>query len=347
VTIEELSKSEGIWGSEESDNDDIVLKSSIRFIRNIGGYVFPRCLSGDQRDKVAGSLIKRIEENEDCTDSSFINLQSCSPVDRHILFERNIINDMIHDNGDMEKSTLVLSKKQNHFYLLNVRDHLQLIINHSGFHFKDIYIFGKKTISKIEDGIGFAFTAERGYLTSNPDFSGSGIEMSATLHLAEYLYPGTINEIIVDLKKRGLALKSSWIDGYYVIVTGNAAGMTDKSVYDMMTEGLKETIEKERKVREEAYDENRTRIEDRVWRSYGLLLSCRTITLFEALDLLSQVRFGVSLGIIGYLTIKDINVLLYYIQDSHLVKRYGLAEGDGSLENMRAQFIRNYLKEVL
>ena len=71
------------------------------------------------------------------------------------------------------------------------------------------------------------------------------------------------------------------------------------------------------------------------------------ISLFEALELLSNVRLGISLGIINYVSVRDINLLLHYIQDYHLRKRYNLRDESVKLEEVRANFIRDYLKEVI
>ena len=103
----------------------------------------------------------------------------------------------------------------------------------------------------------------------------------------------------------------------------------------------------EKDARESSYNDNRTLIEDKVWRSYGILLSSRLISLYEALDHLSSLRLGISLGIINYITIKDLNLLLYYIQDYHLRKIYNLYGINGNIEEARARFLRDYLKEVI
>jgi len=342
MTIEDLVKSEGIWNSEEKSNADIVLKSSIKFSRNIEGYVFPHKLNRKEKEALTTLLLEKIEENKYCSSFTIYHLDKCSSIDKRIFFERNILQD-----DTINGSALVLSHDENYHFLLNGLDHFKFITNSSGYHFDRIYVFGKRVLTDIEKRLGFTYSPGFGYLTSSLRDSGSGIKLSMTLHLAGMVYSGRMNELIIELNKNGLQLNGSWIDGYYEIYNEYSTGLIEKDIYKHTLLHFQNIIKKEVAVRESIYSSSRRTIEDKVWRSYGLLLSCRLISLFEALDLLSHLRFGLSLGIINYLTLKDINVLLFYIQDYHLRKRYNILDKDVNLEEVRALFIRDYLKEVL
>ncbi|MGQ9615317.1 MAG: hypothetical protein ACUVWJ_02835 [Spirochaetota bacterium] len=341
MTIEELAKSEGIWSSEESCDVDIVLKSSVSFRRNLKGYLFSHKLGKKERESLNSLILTKIEGVEDCKGWSIYDLEKCSLIDKKIFFERNIIEDDSCNHG-----ILVVSRDQNCYFILNNRDHVRLVTNGYGFHFESIYHLGKKIIAGVENNLRFEWNKEFGYLTANPLNCGSGIAFSITLHLAGLVGSGKINELLFDLEKRGLYLHSGWIDGYYEISNKKSAGIIEKELYNSIKENFKNIVHRERAEREDVYRLNKSLIEDRVWRSYGLLLSCRLLSLFEALDLLSHLRLGISLGIIDYIGIKEINLLLYYIQDYHLRKRYGVQEISSEMDGLRAQFIREYLKNI-
>ncbi len=342
MTIEELAKSEGIWSSEEKCDADIVLKSSTRFRRNLKGYVFAHKLGKMERESLTTLLNTSIGRIESCSGWPVYNLEQCNNYDKKIFFERNILEDDTYNN-----SVLILSRDQNCYFILNQRDHVQFVSNGYGFHFDSIYLHGKKVIAEIEKNLGFEWNKDFGYLTAYPGNCGPGISFSVTLHLAGLVSSGKINELLFDLEKRGLALRSSWIDGYYEIYNKNSAGMVEKNLYESTINHFEGIVAMERAVRDNVYNSNRLSIEDKVWRSYGILLSCRLLSLFEAFDLLSHLRLGISLGIMNYISIKDINLLLYYVQDYHLRKRYGVEDDDSDLEELRVKFLRDYLKEVI
>lgn len=173
------------------------------------------------------------------------------------------------------------------------------------------------------------------------------MEMVMTLHLPGLIFSSRINEIVFELEKKGIGVRSAWVDGYYEIFNKSTMGLVEKDIYKNTLAGFQRIIKYERESREKEYNSNRLLIEDKVWRSYGILLSSRLISLYEAFDLLSYLRLGISLGIISYLTIKDINLLLFYIQDFHLKKRYNIDDEDQNMEEVRAQFLIEYLKEVM
>ncbi len=342
MTIEDLAKSEGIWNSEIKDNLDVVLKSSIKFFRNIEGYAFAHKLGKKDREKLNKLLIEDIQKNAYCTQFSIYRLSDFSYRDKKIFYERNIIRD---DRAD--ESIIVLSKNQNFYFIIGDRDHIEFVNMKPGFHFDDIYIYGKNVINEIENKLSFVFSQKHGYLNSQPNRCGSGMEIIITLHLAGLIISDRINEIAIKLEKNGLGLRGSWLEAYYEIYNKKSTGLVEKEVYENALSNFQKIIQNEREARKSIYNANKVLIEDRVWRSYGILLSSRLISLYEALDLLSYLRLGISLGIINYLTIKNINLLLYYIQDFHLRKIYNIEDENKNLEEVRAQFLRDYLKEVI
>ena len=342
MTIEELAHSEGIWNSETKDNSNIVLKSSVKYFRNLEGISFAHKLPKKEKEKVCKTILENIVSNESLPDFTIYRLKEISPFDKNILVERNILTD--NRNGN---SILVLSHNQSYYFILCDKDHIEYVTHKSGFHFNDIYLDGKKVILEIENRIKFAFSRSFGYHTANPDNSGSGLEMVLTVHLPGLIFSSKINEVIFELGKQGIGVRSSWVDGYYEVFNKYSKGLVEKDVYKHCMDSFKRIIRYERESRENEYALNKKLIEDKVWRSYGILLSSRLISIYEALDLLSYLRLGISLGIINYLKIKDINLLLFYIQDFHLKKRYNIDMENQNLEEVRAKYLRDYLKEVM
>ncbi len=342
VTIEELVKNEGIWSRTESSYTDIVLKSSVKLSRNVEGFLFPHKLKRKDREAVNSFILEKIAENRFCTEHTVYNLKKCPDIDRQILIERNILYDDVDNDA-----VVVLSHDESFYFLLNAHDHIQFVATVPGYSFDWNYDFTKKMMDELGKVIRFEYSSHFGYLMAYTNKSGSGMELSVTIHPAGMIYSGRMNELISELSRKGLGLRGSWIDGYYEIYNKDSIGRTGQEILEHIHSCFQEIINRERAVREALYSSDKRAVEDRVWRSYGLLLSCRLLSVYEALDLLAQLRFGLSLGIIDYLSLKDINLLLFYIQDYHLKKRYGIMKNNKDIEEVRATFIRDYLKEVL
>ena len=89
---------------------------------------------------------------------------------------------------------------------------------------------------------------------------------------------------------------------------------------------------------------DRKRLEDRVWRAYGMLKHARLLPSDEAMMLLSAVRMGVNLGLIDRLTIHTVNELFIQTQPAHLQKLEGRKLESPERDIARASFIRGRLE---
>jgi protein arginine kinase len=342
VTIEDLAKSQGIWSSGVKDNSDIVLKSSLKISRNIDGYAFSHKLGKKERESIQSFILKTIQNNNSLPAFSIYALNEMSSEDRKIFYERNIIRE-----SKPEKYTILLSDDQNCYIVLGGQEHIELVTLQSGFRVDEAYFAGKKLIDDLRSLFKFVYDQKLGYLSADPNHLGSGVEILVTLHLAGLTLSDRVNEISADLEKKGFGLRGSWLDAYYEVYNKRSTGLIEEDLYEGALHQFERVVKTEKDVRESICNDNRIVIEDKVWRSYGILLSSRLMSLYEALDHLSYVRLGISLGIINYMSIKDINLLLYYIQDYHLRKNYNLNSLDGNLEEARARFLRDYLKEAI
>lgn len=342
MTIEDIARSEGIWGVSAQDSSDIVLKSSLKFFRNVEGYRFPHKLEKKDKERLNQLLVDCIKINEIYSDVSVYNIDELLITDRKILYERNIIKDERIGGG-----TLVIDPGQNYYFFLCDSDHVDFCAEKSGFCFDELFSYSKTVLYSFGKKINFAFSPKFGYLTSNPKFAGSALQLRAYLHLPALVFSGRINEIAAEFDKKGLGVRSSWVEGYYEIYSKSSLGFLEKDLMESAVSNFRKVEQLEREVREAEYNVNRTALEDKIWRSYGILLSARLLSLYEALELLSSLRLGIGLGLMSNIMIKDINVLLYFAQDYHLRERYNIKDMNKNMDETRAQFLREYLKEVM
>jgi protein arginine kinase len=342
VTIEDIARSEGIWSVSAQDSSDIVLKSSLKFFRNVEGYPFPQRLEKKEKEQLSTLLVDCIKINEIYSDLSVYNIDELLLTDRKILYERNIIKDERVGGG-----TLVIDSAQNYYFFLCDSDHVDFIAEKSGFCFEQIYSYSKTVLFGFGKKIDFAFSPKYGYLTANPRHAGPALQLRAYLHLPALVFTGRINEIAAEFDKKGLGVRSSWVEGYYEIYSKSSLGLFEKDLVENAVSNFRKVEQLEREARETEYSANKTALEDKIWRSYGVLLSARLLSLYEALELLSSLRLGIGLGLMNNIMVKDINVLLYFTQDFHLRERYNIKDPNKNMDETRAQFLREYLKEVM
>ena len=81
-------------------------------------------------------------------------------------------------------------------------------------------------------------------------------------------------------------------------------------------------------------------IEDKVWRSYGILTHARALTSSEVMNMLSALRLGLSLGIIDKFDYRELNELMIITQPAHLQKYMGKEMDNVERDIVRADLIR-------
>ena len=91
-------------------------------------------------------------------------------------------------------------------------------------------------------------------------------------------------------------------------------------------------------------DKDRLRLEDKIWRAYGVLKSARSISSEETMDLLSAVRLGVNVGLLEDVDISTVNELFILTQPAHLQRMEKRDLDPGERDATRAEFIRRHLK---
>ncbi len=84
-------------------------------------------------------------------------------------------------------------------------------------------------------------------------------------------------------------------------------------------------------------------VQDKIYRSEGILRSARLIDGSEALMHLSRVRFGVTAGLIKDVSLDTINRLIVEIQPATLMLAVGKELSPGERDAARAALIRSNL----
>jgi protein arginine kinase len=107
---------------------------------------------------------------------------------------------------------------------------------------------------------------------------------------------------------------------------------------------VKQLIAQERSAREALMKTSGIQLEDRVFRSYGILANSRIIESKEAAQCLSDVRLGIDLGYIKNISKNILNELMILTQPGFLQQYAGGALRPEERDIRRAALIRERLQ---
>jgi len=117
-------------------------------------------------------------------------------------------------------------------------------------------------------------------------------------------------------------------------------GHSEQEVIQNINGLIRQVIEQEEQARQALLLQNKPMLEDKIFRSCGLLRNAHIISSQETVELLSMVRLGVDLGIIKDVDRKTINELFIMIQPAHLQKIEGKKLTATERDTKRAALIR-------
>jgi protein arginine kinase len=120
-------------------------------------------------------------------------------------------------------------------------------------------------------------------------------------------------------------------------------GKSERDIIAEMKKVVPEILKFERSWRHKLLDDERPKLEDRVWRAYGILKHARRISSEEATDQLSALRLGINLDLVKGITPRTLNDLVILTQPGHLQKAEGKTLEAEERDAVRADLIRRLL----
>lgn len=337
------------WIQQEGPENDIVISSRVRLARNIEDIPFPHQLDDQASKAVAdkvydGILMGNINLKEDF---QLLAMKDLDQIERLNYIEKHLISPDLVKNVD--KGSMLINKDETISILINEEDHIRIQCLLPGLQLEKAYDISDKIDDLLEERIDFAFDEDLGYLTACPTNLGTGIRVSVMLHLPVLRLTGYINTILQAAGQIGLAVRGIYGEGteisgdIYQISNQVTLGVTEKEVVGSLHNVTMQIIEKERKSRNKLLKTRKIDLEDRLFRSLGILKNARKIAGKEAMQLISDVKLGANLGLMEDINMNKINSLITMIQPGYLQKYYNTELNPVERDIKRAKLIRDNL----
>ena len=336
------------WQRYSSNPEELVLSNRIRIARNIKNKSFPHKLSPTE----ARSLVKEVENS--FFTASYINnsyhtirLWECDDLQATRYLEKHLISSELINNS--QGAAFILGDNETVSLMINEEDHIRLQCMNGGFNLRESFDMANKLDNLIEENIQYAFDEKIGYITTCPTNLGTGLRASVMIHLPALTMNNEMSEILkaltqVGMTIRGLYGESSKAQGnIYQISNQITLGVSEEEIISNLEAVVDQIITQERNTRERLYSTYRYELEDKIFRSLGVLRSAVMINSNECLDLLSNVRMGVEMGIIRDVDKCVLNDLLITAQPASLQMRYNAKFNEKESNINRARLLREML----
>src|SRR5580765_5893341 len=331
-------------------HDRIVMSSRVRLARNIKDAAFPGWAKKQERVRVLDLIKPAVEGLPDMKDSFSQSMDSLSTLDKNILVERHLISREHAAKG--AGSGLVLNREESLCVMINEEDHLRMQALRPGLQLKQAWSAIDQVDSKLERKLDYAFSPDLGYLTACPTNLGTGIRVSAMLHLPALVLSEQINQIVQAVNKLGLAVRGLYGEGteafgnVFQVSNQMTLGESEIEIVEKLNKVLSQMIEHEENARAALLEKKTKMVFNHIGRAYGILANAHSITSKETMNLLSLMRLGIDLGMFPDAERALVDELFIVTQPAHLQKQFTEKLSAEERDVLRADMLRDRLRTV-
>src|SRR6185369_14705196 len=253
-------------------------------------------------------------------------MDNLSTLDKQLLVERHLISR--EHAAKSAGSGLVLNREETFCVMINEEDDLRMQALRPGLQLRQAWAAIDHLDSQLESQLNYAFSNELGYLTACPTNLGTGIRVSAMLHLPGLVLAEQINPIIQSVNKLGLAVRGLYGEGtealgnVFQVSNQMTLGESETGIVERLEKVLSQIIEHEENARQTLLEKKPKMLFNHIGRAYGILANAHSISSKETMNLLSLMRLGVDLSIFPGTPRALVDELFISTQPAHLQKGY-------------------------
>ncbi len=311
------------WYEKSGEQGGAVVSSRIRLARNLRKYPFPNKASLEQKREIAQSVKRAIEESNSVLSNklSFISMEELNQTQAVSLVEKHLISPEFA--ADRAGRYLMLSDDESISIMINEEDHIRIQVIDSGLSLDGAYDTANNIDTLLDEALGFAFNDKLGYLTQCPTNLGTGMRASLMLHIPAIERSRSVRRIAGNLTKLGMELRGTFGEGsdakgaLYQLSNRITLGLSEHTAIENLKNIASQIIEQERKSLEELA--KGAELQDAVYRSLAVLKSARLMSNDEAMKLLSNVRIGMTTGLIERKDFAALNRMNEQVQPATLM----------------------------
>ncbi|MBM3330462.1 protein arginine kinase [candidate division WOR-3 bacterium] len=337
----------GKWLAASGPEADVVLSTRVRLARNLADVPFTHRAEPRDHERTVDVVRWALTDTGYLENGKFLQNEQLADPQCQYLIERHLAS-----------PDFIASKAKRGFYvgndeatslMINEEDHLRFQVMASGLDFPEAFTAAAALDEKLESQLQYAFSPEFGFLTACPTNLGTGMRASVLVHLPALVITREIEKVLRGAIHIGLAVRGLYGEGtetkgnFFQISNQKTVGQTEWEIIETIADISRQVILYERKAREYLMKKLRVEVEDKVFRSLGLLRGARVLSSDEAINLIAGLRLGVTLGIVNEISLEQVTRLMILVRPANLQALLGENLTAAERDERRATFVRETL----
>jgi protein arginine kinase len=329
-------------------DDGIAMSCRVRLARNLAGERFPDWATERDRERVFQKVSEAL--HAEAPGFRVASVSSYEEQEREILCEAHLISKDLLERA--AGGGVAYAADGAVCVMINEEDHLRIQGFAGGSDMQAAWQAADALDTRIERHLDYAWSPRLGYLTACPSNVGTGLRASAMVHLLGLRLLGEIEAVVRGLERMRLLVRGMGGEGseaagqIYQISNRDSLGLDERSIIQRVSRICAEVVRQEQNARERLIQESPLVLVDCLARSLSVLQNARLLATSEALEFLSAMRLGASLGLFSRMKPAEVDRLILMMQPGHLQKGAGTALTSDERDEMRAEFLRRKVANV-
>ena len=328
-------------------DEDFILCSRVCLSRNIKGFVFPHQYHFEEGDRLAQLVLDVMKEEKDRF--TYYRLRDLDYLKQLSFLEDHRITPGLFSH--MDQGSFFLREDRAISVMVGEEDHLVIQGLLPGLALTQSYYLIKPLEERLDQGLGFSFDRNLGFLTACPSKVGTGLTGSLVIHLPALEWDG-MEGLERSLTKLGFSIhgvfgeESKALGSMFEVSNEKTLGEREESYLSKLEKIGLELVEMEKTKRKKLYFDQRVQLEDRVYRSFGTCRYSKKISYEEAMDCLSMLKLGLDLSLLKPQKDIDVFEMMRKLQNATMQIDLERLLGEEDKEIYRGKILNRWIKEV-
>lgn len=312
------------WYAFDGPESDVVLSTRVRLARNLANFPFPAKFKDDDAYRVQTLVFDSFSHCSEPDKYQGVAAGGLDELGALILEERGVIEEGAARQGG---SGIIVRTDGRIACEINSHDHVRLSSFVPGLDGSAAFSLCAGVDDELQNTMQFAADYDIGYLTSSLADCGSGMKVSCRVHLPSLSFSGKLPAVLNALSKKEIIVSDCFGAGsvpmsslgfYYQVSTKSAGGGSELDQLAVLVSAVKYLAENERRERAAVLRGRQTELRDRIYRSYAKVRFASLLDAREAVEAVSDIKWGKSLGFFSGVDDPQLCALLYRVQKGHV-----------------------------
>lgn len=334
------------WKAEQQS---VWLATTLKLTRNFAKFKFPHKLDKVRQLQVGALVYDALKQCPELKNPIQYRSDEIGPIEKEYLLEHFLVTDGFHKAHHGGEGFL-LDESGAFLGLTNIENHLQLQLTDTDQEIEKSW----NKLTKIEECVGksidYAYNPRFGHLSSTPNLSGTGLQITLFLHIPAIIHTGELPELLE--KEKEEEIEVSGLQGMATEMIGDilvarnkcTLGLTEEYIITLLRMWATRTVVAEIGMRKKV--NTNELLKNKVGRALGLLTHSYQLEAIEALNAFSLVKLGIELGWITAAAPLNLNQIFFNCRRAHLMNILDKKVDIPLLPRKRAEYLHDVAKNL-